>query len=115
MVDGRVTADSLDRCDTWLGSGNPGSADVSLRPSFEDWIGAGAIIACLGGTLSPEARAALAAFREAESELESLVRQCGSGKELIQRGREQDVTLAAGLDVSDCAPLFVDGAYVRAG
>jgi 2-phosphosulfolactate phosphatase len=88
--------------------------DGSLRPAFEDWIGAGAIISQLNGSLSPEARAALAAFRHAEAETELLVRQCGSGKELIARGFEEDIVLAAALDVSAYVPTLVNGAYIHA-
>lgn len=88
--------------------------DGSLRPAFEDWIGAGAIISQLAGRSSPEARAACAAFRDAQPEVEWRVRQCGSGQELIERGFEESVILAAALDISDCVPALVDGAYVRA-
>jgi 2-phosphosulfolactate phosphatase len=89
-------------------------SDGSLRPAFEDWIGAGAIISELNGSLSPEARAAFAAFRYTQAETESLVKQCGSGKELIARGFEEDVVLAAAVDVSACVPTLVNGAYVQA-
>lgn len=90
-------------------------ADHSLRPAFEDLIGAGAIISYLGGTLSPEATGALAAFQQVKTRLGEHLRQCGSGKELIARGFAEDVNLASQLDASDCAPLLIDGAYVRAG
>jgi len=86
----------------------------SLRPAFEDWIGAGAIISQLNGSLSPEACAALAAFRHAQVETELLVKQCRSGKELIARGFEEDVILASTLNVSACVPTFINGAYVHA-
>jgi 2-phosphosulfolactate phosphatase len=88
--------------------------DGSLRPSFEDLIGAGAIIRHLDGARSPEALVALAAFRAVESDLENQLRQCSSGKELIERGFETDVRLAAQLNVSECAPILVNNAYVRA-
>ena len=88
--------------------------DGSLRPAFEDWLGAGAIISQLNGNLSPEARAAVAAFRHADAETELLIRQCGSGRELITRGFEEDIVLAAALDVSACVPTLVKGAYVHA-
>lgn len=88
--------------------------DSSLRPSFEDLIGAGAIIRHLNGRRSPEALVALAAFRAVESSLDHELRQCSSGKELIERGLVTDVMLAAQLNVSACAPLLVNDAYIRA-
>ena len=88
--------------------------DGSLRPSFEDLIGAGAIISHLNGPRSPEALVALAAFRAVESALDNALRQCSSGKELLEWGFATDVMLAAQLNVSECAPLLVNDAYMRA-
>lgn len=85
--------------------------DGSLRPAFEDLIGAGAIIAHFTGSLSPEAQAAASVFHSTKPNLKTLLKQCGSGKELIERGFECDVDLAAELDVSECVPVLVDGAY----
>ena len=87
--------------------------DHSLRPSLEDLIGAGAIISHLNGRLSPEARGAVAIFREAESALGEWLSQCSSGKELIERGYREDVLLASQLDISTSAPVLKDGAFVR--
>src|SRR5262249_33917720 len=87
--------------------------DGSLRPALEDLIGAGAIISHLDGWQSPEARVALAAFRAVEAELDHALRQCSSGKELLEWGFAIDVMLAAQLNVSACPPLLVDDAYVR--
>jgi 2-phosphosulfolactate phosphatase len=86
-------------------------SDGSLRPSFEDWAGAGAVISYLKGNLSPEARAAAAVYLDAGTDLKRLLRQCGSGRELIERGFEQDVDLASELNVSGCVPILMDGAY----
>jgi len=88
--------------------------DGSLRPACEDLIGAGAIIRHLDGQRSPEALVALAAFRAVESALDQALRQCSSGKELIEWGFAPDVMLAAQLNVSACAPLLVNDAYRRA-
>jgi 2-phosphosulfolactate phosphatase len=88
--------------------------DGSLRPAIEDWLGAGAIIAHLGGARSPEAELACRAFQAAEHQLPWYLGQCGSGRELIERGYADDVALAAEVDVSDCAPLLHQGAYTRA-
>jgi len=86
--------------------------DGSLRPSFEDLIGAGAIINFIDGKYSPEAYAARSAFLAAEEDLEHRLLQCGSGKELIERGYRGDVLLAAELNVSDYVPTLTDGAYI---
>jgi 2-phosphosulfolactate phosphatase len=88
--------------------------DGGLRPAFEDWIGAGAIISQLNGSLSPEAGAAKIAFLHFQAKIELLVKQCGSGKELIARGFKKDVVLASALDVSACVPTLINGAYVHA-
>ncbi len=85
--------------------------DGSLRPSFEDFIGAGAVISYLGGKLSPEAQLASKAYQGLRQSLEPLIKQCGSGQELIERGFEQDVDLASEINVSDCVPTLVNGAY----
>ncbi len=88
--------------------------DWSLRPSFEDLIGAGAIISSLSGDRSPEAGSAVAAFQFAQPRLTDLLRGCSSGKELIERGFGRDVDLAAQLNVSQVAPVLRDGAYQSA-
>ncbi|MGH9936698.1 MAG: 2-phosphosulfolactate phosphatase [Blastocatellia bacterium] len=87
--------------------------DGSLRPAFEDWVGAGAIISHLKGSLAPEARAAMSAYLDVKSDLRHALKQCGSGRELIERGFERDVEIASELDVSECSPTLVDGSYLN--
>lgn len=87
--------------------------DGSLRPAFEDLIGAGAIIAHLLGRLSPEAQAAVAAYRSIQSDVSDSIRNCSSGRELIEKGFGRDVELAAEINVSDCIPKLLNNAYVR--
>ncbi|MBD2514512.1 2-phosphosulfolactate phosphatase [Nostoc sp. FACHB-973] len=87
--------------------------DGSLRPAFEDLIGAGAIISYLRGSLSPEAEAAVAAFQAFQQDLLGYLKKCSSGKELIEKGFESDVELAAAFNVSDCVPLLTNNAYVN--
>jgi 2-phosphosulfolactate phosphatase len=86
--------------------------DGSLRPAFEDWVGAGAVISHLKGSLAPEAGAALSAYLNVKPDLKHMLKQCGSGRELIEWGFEQDVEIASELDINECAPTLVDGAYV---
>jgi len=86
-------------------------ADGSLRPAYEDWLGAGAIISQLEGRLSPEARAAQAAFGDAQADLAQLIGQCPSAQEHIEWGLPANVTLAGALNCSACVAQLVDGAY----
>ncbi|GAB4204562.1 MAG: 2-phosphosulfolactate phosphatase [Coleofasciculaceae cyanobacterium] len=87
--------------------------DGSLRPAIEDLIGAGAILSFLTGRLSPEAGVAVAAFQHLNANLETVLRNCSSGKELIARGFASDVELAAAMNISQCVPLFDRNAYVK--
>ena len=89
--------------------------DGQLRVAVEDLIGAGAIVARLidSGSRrpSPEARAAAAAFNAFASDLEEALLDCVSGRELVARHFEQDVVLAAQLDVSATVPRLQNGAF----
>jgi 2-phosphosulfolactate phosphatase len=86
-----------------------------LRPSLEDWVGAGAVIAACPGSRSPEAELAFAAFHHFREDLSRALRTSSSGKELIERGFGLDVELAAELDVSVNVPRLVDRAFAGAG
>lgn len=87
--------------------------DGSLRPAFEDLIGAGAILSYLHGSLSPEAEVAVATFQAFQQDLLGYLKKCSSGKELIEKGFELDVELSAAYNISDCVPLFIANAYVN--
>ncbi|HEV8377646.1 MAG TPA: 2-phosphosulfolactate phosphatase [Tepidisphaeraceae bacterium] len=89
-------------------------ADGTLRPAIEDLIGAGAIIESLSGTRSPEAEVAVAAWKCAAGGLLDCLRACSSGRELVERGFEEDVLLAGQSDVSASAPLLRDRGYINA-
>jgi 2-phosphosulfolactate phosphatase len=86
--------------------------DGSLRPCWEDLVGAGAVIAGLPGALSPEAEAAAAAFAAARTDLPAHLWACSSGRELIERGFAADVDLAAAVGASECVPMLSGGAFV---
>ena len=87
----------------------------SLRPAVEDLWGAGAFLAALAdrgvGPLSPEARAAVAAYREVAEELPRLLHDCAGGRELTQYGYPRDVAIAAELDGSSRVPVLRDGVF----
>ena len=89
-------------------------SDGSLRPAYEDLVGAGAIVERLtaeepGVELSPEAEAAAAAFRWLRP-----LAQCPSGVELIDKGYAEDVTIAEQVDDSEVVPVLVEGRFVAA-
>lgn len=88
--------------------------DGSLRPAVEDLLGAGAVISRLSGALSPEARAARDAFMAARSDIPKRLEESASGVELLEQGFPLDVEIASALDVSSCAALLVNDAYVAA-
>ena len=86
--------------------------DGSLRPAYEDLVGAGAVVERLtaeepGVELSPDAEAAAAAFRWLRP-----LAQCPSGVELIDKGYADDVTIAEQVDASDVVPVLVEGRFV---
>jgi 2-phosphosulfolactate phosphatase len=97
-----------------IAAGERWQTDGSLRPAIEDLVGAGAIIRFLKGSLSPEAQVARAAFESQQTDLPGVLKSCASGKELLEKGYEKDVDLSAALEVDDCVPLLVDGAYLNA-
>ncbi len=88
--------------------------DKTLRPCFEDLIGAGAIISSLNGILSPESKVTLSAFLDVQNNLSHYLRNCSSGKELIDRGYDSDVDISAAYNVSNTVPGLNNGFYQNA-
>lgn len=86
-------------------------ADGSLRPAIEDWLGAGAIISAIEAEASAEAAVARAVFTVAANDLASVIRTSMSGRELIERGFEEDVEIAVQISSSKRAPRLIDGVY----
>lgn len=87
--------------------------DGSLRPSLEDWLGAGAILSHLPYATSVDARAAVAAYRELENDLTQALRSCMSGRELIERGYPEDIEIAAEVGVSTTVPIYDGEAFTN--
>jgi 2-phosphosulfolactate phosphatase len=85
--------------------------DGSLRPSIEDLLGAGAIISCLSGKLSPEAQLASKAFVSLQNDLFNILLNCSSGKELQDIGYPEDIRLCSQINTDKCAPILINGAY----
>ncbi|HUG62329.1 MAG TPA: 2-phosphosulfolactate phosphatase [Methylomirabilota bacterium] len=84
----------------------------SMRPAVEDLVGAGAVLAALHSERpSPEAVAAIAAFRAAAGDLPGFLAGCASGRELIDAGFPEDVAIAAERDVDQVAPVLRIGIF----
>jgi 2-phosphosulfolactate phosphatase len=90
----------------WRGGTGP------LRPAVEDLLGAGAILAQFApGDCSPEARAAVGAFDAVSTDLEQVLLDSGSGRQLRLRGLDDDVISAARYDASRAVPVLDGGAF----
>ncbi|QNG18611.1 2-phosphosulfolactate phosphatase [Rhodococcus triatomae] len=91
--------------------------DGALRPAVEDLWGAGYVLDRLGAGeassgSSPEARAAVAAWRAITTDVPDTLRDCASGRELIAAGYTGDVEIAAEAAASRSVPLLHDGVFV---
>ncbi len=83
---------------------NTPSEDGELRVALEDYVGAGAILSYLPQEKSPEARVCEGAFIQVRDDLHSLLWECGSGRELREKGFGVDVQHAARLNVYETVP-----------
>lgn len=82
-----------------------------LRPAIEDYLGAGAILAQLDGSKSPEAQLCIGAFEQAAPRLDALIWDCGSGRELRAFGFAADVGHCARLDAYDTVPVLAQNRF----
>jgi 2-phosphosulfolactate phosphatase len=82
------------------------SEDGELRFAIEDYLGAGAILSHLPHDKSPEATVCEAAFMRLRGDLEPVLRDCASGRELRAIGFEGDVVHASKLDLYDVVPVM---------
>lgn len=87
--------------------------DNTLRPAFEDLLGAGSIINYLRGELSPESKTGLSIFLASKNNIKEELQKCISGKELIAANFESDVDLASDFNKSSCVPGMVNGSYIN--
>lgn len=91
------------------------AAGAPLRFAVEDLLGAGAVVDALGALgldhTSPEAAAAGEAFRGLRGAVRHLLTASGSGQELIDRGRRDEVVAAATTDAATCVPVLRGGRF----
>lgn len=91
------------------------SADGTLRPAVEDQLGAGAIVEALGvlgiDHTSPEAAMAGEGFRGLRRATRHLLTASGSGRELLDRDKRDEVLNAAEVDAASAVPVLRDGVF----
>ena len=97
-----------------IAAGELWTRDGPMRAAIEDQIGAGAILAELPPEhLSPEAQLAAAAFRAVQGRLSPLLIESSSGRQLTACGCQEDVVMAAALNVSNTAPKLSGAMFVH--
>lgn len=83
-----------------------------LRPGIEDYLGAGAIIEKIQGSKSVEARLCMSAYKSVKQNLLEFIWDCGSARELRERGFDEDVKHCASLDRFQTVPLLKRDRFV---
>jgi 2-phosphosulfolactate phosphatase len=96
-----------------VAAGEHWRATSSVRPCFEDVVGAGAILARLSRhSHSPESLTAIGAFTAVASDLLGALQRCVAGRELAAWGYAGDVEVAATRDPRATVPLLSsDGSF----
>lgn len=101
-----------------IAAGELGDEGAS-RFAVEDLLGAGAVVDALTGIgidhTSPEAAAVADSFRGLRGALRHLLTAAGSGQELLERGRREEVLAAAELDAEASVPVLRGDAFVAFG
>lgn len=91
-------------------------AGAPVRFAVEDFFGAGAVIdalAVLGlDYSSPEAAAPCESFRSLRGAVRHLLTASGSGQELIERDKRDEVLAAGAIDSVTAVPVLRDGVFV---
>ena len=96
-----------------VAGGERWKANDALRPSIEDYLGAGAIAASVPGRAAPSAEASLAAltYRAASRDIATLLADSISGRELTVAGVPEDVKIAAEVNASTVVPVLDAGVF----
>jgi 2-phosphosulfolactate phosphatase len=77
-----------------------------LRPSIEDYLGAGAILELLNGTKSPEAKVCFGAYKNSKLELDELIFDSSSGRELSNMGFSEDIKFCSQINIFKEVPIL---------
>lgn len=86
--------------------------DGPLRFAVEDYLGAGAILSHINLEKSPEAQVCESAFLHSRDRIEQIIRECGGGIELRDKGFGADVKHTAQLNQYDVVPYLQKGQFL---
>lgn len=89
-------------------------SDNNMRPGIEDYLGVGLIVSKLHGEKSPEAQVCQGAYESAKSNMKELIKDCGSGRELRERGYGSDVDYCLQIDQSKAVPILRENHFRNA-
>ena len=82
--------------------------DGALRFAVEDYLAAGAILSYLIHDKSPEARVCQAAYNSLENNIDDILWECTSGRELRAAGFSHDVEFAAQMNLYNTLVVMKD-------
>jgi 2-phosphosulfolactate phosphatase len=82
-----------------------------FRKAVEDYLGAGAILACLSHEKSDYATVCERSFRFCREKIGRIVWSGRSGRELREMGFEDDIRHSTQMDIYDCVPVLCDGFF----
>lgn len=85
----------------------------TLRPAMEDYLGAGAVLSYLAGNKSPEAELCATSFLQAKQNINEFIWDCGSGRELREKGFDSDVTHCSRLNVYQTVPVLCRDHFIE--
>jgi 2-phosphosulfolactate phosphatase len=83
------------------------------RFALEDYLGCGLILSELRLALSPEATLCMRAYEASKMDYVELVRNCESGRYLIERGQDYDISHCVQRSIYEIVPVIHDAMIVR--
>ena len=98
-----------------IAAGERSGRDGPMRFAVEDQLGAGAVIGALGvlgiDHTSPDAAVAAESYRALRRAVKHLLTASGSGRELIETGRGDQIARAAAVDAASVVPVLREGVF----
>ena len=85
---------------------------VNRRFALEDYLACGLIFSELKMACSPEATTCMRAYEASKMDYVELIKKCESGKYLIERGQEYDISHCVQRSIYEIVPVVSEGKIV---